>query len=67
MKKVTRAAQIERLNARVVELLREVSGPKSVWVYAEGIVKVFATEAAALAWFEKYDPEGVAFRHDVIS
>jgi hypothetical protein len=27
---------------------------------------VFASQEAAQAWFDKRDPEGVAFAHDVI-
>lgn len=29
-------------------------------------VKVFANDEAAQAWFAEHDPEGVAFRYEVI-
>lgn len=38
----------------------------TVWVYTNGIItKVFATAEAAQAWFDKNDPEGVAFEYPV--
>ena len=39
----------------------------TVWIYEVGRVnmKVFASEEAALRWFEKNDPEGVAFEYPV--
>ena len=46
----------------------------TVWIYVAtrkdvgdpDDLKVFATKAAADTWFEKHDPEGVAFEYDVI-
>lgn len=41
---------------------------KTVWIYERGeTLKVFATDDAARAWFEKHDPEGVAFEHEVLT
>jgi hypothetical protein len=45
----------------------------TVWVYVDtrreigdvGHLKVFATEAAADAWFREHEPEGVAFEYPV--
>lgn len=45
-----------------------------VWIYVDQRhpvghpenLKVFATEAAADAWFDEHDPEGVAFRYEII-
>lgn len=39
----------------------------TVWIYEAGRegMKVFASEEAAQAWFEKNDPEGVAFAYPV--
>jgi hypothetical protein len=47
----------------------------TVWIYVDtrkevgdkDHLKVFATEGAANAWFAEHDPEGVAFRYEVIS
>jgi hypothetical protein len=48
-------------------------GPMSVWIYVDtnkkvgdDYLKVFATEDAASAWLEINDPEGVAFKYEVI-
>ena len=39
---------------------------KTVWVYEEGdVLKIFDTADEARAWFEKNDPEGVAFEHEL--
>jgi hypothetical protein len=39
---------------------------KTVWVYEEGdVVKIFDTADEARAWFEKNNPEGVAFEHEL--
>ncbi|MEH2501265.1 hypothetical protein V1290_000076 [Bradyrhizobium sp. AZCC 1578] len=46
----------------------------TVWIYVdtskdarhEDYLKVFATAEAAQAWFDKNDPEGVAFQYEVI-
>jgi hypothetical protein len=40
----------------------------SVWIYEAGRdnMKVFATAEAAQEWFDKNDPEGVAFEYPVI-
>lgn len=42
---------------------------KTVWVYEAGkeAMRVFATDDAARAWFVDNDPEGVAFRYEVIA
>jgi hypothetical protein len=41
---------------------------KTVWIYTRGDeIRVFATAEAAQAWFDKNDPEGVAFEYEVIS
>jgi len=38
----------------------------TVWIYERGgKLKVFATEEAAQSWFDKNDPEGVAFEYPV--
>lgn len=38
----------------------------TVWIYDQGEdLKVFATKQAAQDWFEKNDPEGVAFEYPV--
>lgn len=38
----------------------------TVWIYKRGDeIKVFATAEAAQAWFDKNDPEGVAFEYPV--
>ena len=39
----------------------------TVWIYEAGRenMKVFASEQAALRWFAKHDPEGVAFEYPV--
>jgi len=47
---------------------------KTVWIYVDTSrdvgdaehLKVFANEAAAEAWFRENDPEGVAFKYEVI-
>lgn len=40
---------------------------RTVWIYENGKeMKVFATEQGARDWIEKNDPEGVAFKHDVL-
>jgi hypothetical protein len=36
-----------------------------VWVYQGKELKVFASAEAAQKWFDKHDPEGVAFKCDV--
>ena len=39
---------------------------RTVWIYEEGdVLKVFDTADEARAWFEKNNPEGVAFEHDL--
>lgn len=38
-----------------------------VWVYQGDGVKVFASAEIASQWFERHDPEGVAFEYDVIT
>ena len=46
---------------------------KKVWIYVNTAahagdidhLHVFASEEAAQRWFEKHDPEGVAFKYDV--
>jgi hypothetical protein len=41
----------------------------TVWAYVDtskNVGKLFASEDAALEWFEKNDPEGVAFEYPVI-
>jgi hypothetical protein len=38
----------------------------TVWIYKRGDeIKVFTTAEAAQAWFDKNDPEGVAFEYPV--
>jgi len=38
-----------------------------VWIYHRGDdLMVFASREAARAWFDKHDPEGVAFAYEVI-
>lgn len=38
-----------------------------VWIYRRGEdLMVFASPEAAQAWFDKHDPEGVAFAYEVI-
>ena len=38
----------------------------TVWIYIRGDeIMVFATAEAAQAWFDKNDPEGVAFEYPV--
>jgi hypothetical protein len=47
----------------------------TVWIYVDTSkqvgdvehLKVFANEEAAECWFAENDPEGVAFRYEVIS
>lgn len=40
---------------------------KTVWIYERGeTLMVFDTEDDANAWFKENDPEGVAFKYDVI-
>ena len=43
------------------------SGPgvMNVWVYHAKELKVFASAKAAQKWFDKHDPEGVAFMCEV--
>ena len=46
----------------------------TVWIYVDtrkdvgdkDHLKVFASEAAADAWFKENDPEGVAFEYEVL-
>lgn len=40
----------------------------SVWIYERetDTIKVFASEAAAEAWLKENDPEGVAFKFEVM-
>ena len=46
----------------------------TVWIYVDtshefdhiNDVKVFASKAAAQAWFDKNDPQGVAFEYEVM-
>jgi hypothetical protein len=46
----------------------------TVWIYVDTSkdvgdkdhLRVFASEVAAEAWFAKHDPEGVAFKYDVM-
>jgi hypothetical protein len=39
---------------------------RTVWIYEEGdVLKVFDTADEARAWFEKNNPEGVAFEHEL--
>lgn len=38
-----------------------------VWIYQRGEeLMVFASQEVAQAWFDKHDPEGVAFAYEVI-
>ena len=38
-----------------------------VWIYRGGDdLIVFASQEAAQVWFDKHDPEGVAFAYDLI-
>ena len=38
-----------------------------VWIYQRGEdLMVFASSEAPQAWFDKHDPEGVAFAYEVI-
>jgi hypothetical protein len=47
--------------------------PKSIWAYVDvskqvgdtNHLQLFASEAAAEAWFRENDPEGVAFEYEV--
>ena len=49
--------------------------PMKVWIYVDTSkqvgdrehLRVFASQEAALAWFELNDPEGVAFEYEVRS
>ena len=49
--------------------------PQSIWVYVDTSkqigdldhLQLFASEAAAEAWFRENDPEGVAFEYKVQS
>lgn len=46
--------------------------PVQVWIYTDrrgeqDELLVFDSEETAQAWFRENDPEGVAFRHPVIS
>ena len=53
--------------------MTETTFPKSIWAYVDTSKQVgdanhfqlFASEAAAEAWFRENDPEGVAFEHEV--
>jgi len=46
----------------------------TVWIYVDTSkdagdpehLKAFANEVAAQAWFAKYEPEGVAFKYEVL-
>ena len=48
--------------------------PMTVWIYVDTSkqagdkdhLKVFATEVAAEIWFKENDPEGVAFKYEVL-
>lgn len=41
---------------------------QTVWIYTRGSeLIVFDSEETAQAWFQKHDPEGVAFRYPVLS
>ena len=71
MKECSFDARKEALYPRPVAL-RE--GPMTVFVYINtakqpgdvDYVKVFANVEAAERWFEEHDPEGVAFKYDVL-
>jgi hypothetical protein len=47
----------------------------TVWIYVDTNkqvgdpehLKVFANQETAQAWFEEYDPEGVAFEYDLMT
>lgn len=47
-------------------LARAAIEAMTVWVYQSKELKVFATAEAAQAWFDKNDPEGVAFEYEII-
>jgi len=53
--------------------MTETTSPKTIWAYVDTgkqvgdayHLQLFASEAAAEAWFRKNDPEGVAFEYEV--
>ena len=57
--------------------MTETTSPKTIWAYVDTgkptgkqvgdgyHLQLFASEAAAEAWFRKNDPEGVAFEYRV--
>jgi hypothetical protein len=59
---------------RVVLLMQAEEGPMIVLIYVNNakqvgdpeLLEVFANEDAAETWFEKNDPEGVAFEYEVL-
>ena len=62
---ITRRMDRQRAEAAAKKLARAERG--TVWAYRYGDdgMEVFATPEAACAWFEKNDPEGVAWERQI--